>query len=82
MHEQVIYYVALPVARRDDGRIIPDHNAAVECPSADFAVELARMMSVHPGSARLRFREPPFQSWASIPDPDTRPLRTRHGQTS
>jgi hypothetical protein len=49
MHELTTYYLALPIARRDDDRLLHDHNAAVECPSANFATALAEMVSVTPG---------------------------------
>jgi hypothetical protein len=37
-----ITYLAAPIARRDDGAVLTD--AAVECPSAEAAIECARQM--------------------------------------
>jgi hypothetical protein len=46
MPEQVTHYMALPIARRDDGTVVYDHNGAVECAFAEevflVASELAR----------------------------------------
>jgi hypothetical protein len=51
MHEQVTYYVALPIARRDDGTVVYDHNGAVECATADEAILLASELARSPGYA-------------------------------
>jgi hypothetical protein len=44
-------YVALPVARRDDGTLVHDHAGAVECASADDAIALASELALAPGYA-------------------------------
>ena len=47
MSDPVTYYVAAPIARRDDGAILTDD--AVECPSAEAAIRCAEQMSRAPG---------------------------------
>jgi hypothetical protein len=42
----MIYYLAAPIARRDDGAILTDD--AVECLSAEVAIRSAEQMSRQP----------------------------------
>jgi hypothetical protein len=44
--ERMIYYLAAPIARRDDGAILTDD--AVECLSAEAAIRSAEQMSRQP----------------------------------
>jgi hypothetical protein len=44
--ERMIYYLAAPIARRDDGAILTDD--AVECLSAEAAIHRAEQMSRQP----------------------------------
>jgi hypothetical protein len=44
--ERTIYYLAAPIARRDDGTILTDD--AVECLSAEAAIRRAEQMSRQP----------------------------------
>ena len=46
MSERMIYYLAAPIARRDDGAILTDD--AVECLSAEAAIRRAEQMSRQP----------------------------------
>jgi hypothetical protein len=43
MTERITYYIAAPIARRDDGALLTDD--AVECCSAEAAIECARQMA-------------------------------------
>jgi hypothetical protein len=43
MSERITYFVAAPIARRDDGALLTDD--AVECCSAEAAIECARQMA-------------------------------------
>ena len=49
MPELITYFAVLPFAVRDDGRIICDETAGVECPSAEAAVQLLQEMARAPG---------------------------------
>jgi hypothetical protein len=42
---ELVTYLVLPFARRDDGMIVPDDQGAVECASAEAAVQLAEAMA-------------------------------------
>jgi hypothetical protein len=46
MSERMIYYLAAPIARRDDGTILTDD--AIECVSAEAAIRHAEQMSRQP----------------------------------
>ena len=43
MNERIVYFLAAPIARRDDGAILTDD--AVECSSAEAAIRCAEKMS-------------------------------------
>jgi hypothetical protein len=47
MHERITYFVAQPIARRDDGALLADEP--VECPSARAAIRLAEQMACTSG---------------------------------
>ena len=42
---ELVTYLVLPLARPDDGMIVPDNQGAVECASAEAAVRLAEAMA-------------------------------------
>jgi len=42
---ELVTYLVLPLARRDDGMIVPDNQGAVECASAEAAVRRAEAMA-------------------------------------
>jgi len=42
---ELVTYLVLPLARRDDGVIVEDNQGAVECASAEAAVRLAEAMA-------------------------------------
>jgi hypothetical protein len=42
---ELVTYLVLPLARRDDGMIVQDNQGAVECASAEAAVRLAEAMA-------------------------------------
>jgi hypothetical protein len=46
MRERMTYYVAAPIARRDDGVALCDE--AIQCGSPEAAVETARQMALSP----------------------------------
>jgi hypothetical protein len=59
MHKQVTYFVALPVARRDDGTLVYDHNGAVECATSEAAILLASELALARGyTGALANRDP------------------------
>jgi hypothetical protein len=41
----LVTYCVLPLARRDDGMIVPDDHGAIECANAEAAVRLAEAMT-------------------------------------
>ena len=47
MTERQIFYVAMPVGRRDDGKVLTD--SAEECASAEAAIRRAEQMAAMPG---------------------------------
>jgi hypothetical protein len=46
MPERMTYYVAAPIARRDDGAVLCDE--AIQCSSSEAAIECARQMARSP----------------------------------
>ena len=46
---ELVTYLVLPLARRDDGVIVEDNHGAVECASAEAAMRLAEAMAHTPG---------------------------------
>jgi hypothetical protein len=42
---ELVTYCMLPLARRDDGMIVPDDNGVVECANAEAAARLAEAMA-------------------------------------
>lgn len=42
---ELVTYLVLPLARRDDGMIVQDNQGAVECATAEAAVRLAEAMA-------------------------------------
>ena len=42
---ELVTYLVLPLARPDDGMIVPDNQGAVECASAEAAVRRAEAMA-------------------------------------
>ena len=56
MPERVTWYAAVPIAKRDDGWVTCDYTQAIECESADEAVQIAERMAGKPGySAAVAF---------------------------
>jgi len=56
MPERVTWYAAVPIAKRDDGWVTCDYTQAIECESADEAVQIAARMARKPGySAAVAF---------------------------
>ena len=53
---ELVTYCVLPLARRDDGMIVPDDHGVVECANAEAAVRLAEAMAhTHGYVAALAF---------------------------
>jgi hypothetical protein len=56
MPERVTWYAAVPLAKRDDGCVTCDYTQAIECQSAEEAVQIAAMIARKPGySAAVAF---------------------------
>jgi hypothetical protein len=56
MPERVTWYAAIPIAKRDDGWLACDYAEAIECRSAEEAVQIAARMARKPGySAAVAF---------------------------
>ena len=49
MPERVNWYAAIPIAKRDDGSLACDYAEAIECRSAEEAVQIAATMARKPG---------------------------------
>jgi hypothetical protein len=49
MPELVTWYAAIPIAKRDDGRFMCDYTRAIECQSAEEAVQIAAIIARKPG---------------------------------
>src|SRR5689334_15234374 len=45
MSENVTWYAAIPIAKRDDGRFMCDYTRAIECQSAEEAVQIAAIIA-------------------------------------
>ena len=70
MSELVTWYVAIPITKRDDGRFMCDYTRAIECHSAEEAVQIAAIIARNPGySAAVAF--------SSAGNPTMQPLPTR-----
>ena len=53
---ELVTYCVLPLARRDDGMIVPDDNGVIECANAEAATQLAEAMAhTHGYVAALAF---------------------------
>lgn len=49
MTAKMTYHVAIPLVRRDDGRVVEDEDRAIACISAQAAVSVAERLAVTPG---------------------------------
>jgi hypothetical protein len=49
MSELGTWYAAIPIAKRDDGRFMCDYTRAIECQSAEEAVQIAAIIARKPG---------------------------------
>jgi hypothetical protein len=49
MTVRVTYFTAIPLALRDDGRVVEDEDAAIECSGPEHAVTVAAQLAVTPG---------------------------------
>ena len=64
MPERVTWYAAVPIAKRDDGWVTCDYTQAIECESAEEAVQIAARMARKPGySAAVAFSIAPEMDW-------------------
>jgi hypothetical protein len=47
--KRMVYFVAMPIAKRDDSVLLPDEDAGTECADAKAAIWLAEQMARTPG---------------------------------
>ena len=67
---ELVTYCVLPLARRDDGVIVPDDHGVIECACAEAAARLAEAMAhTHGYVAALAFA----RSGSPLPDSMRRP---------
>jgi hypothetical protein len=61
MPERVTWYAVIPIATRDDGWLACDYAEAIECRSAEQAVQIAARMARKPGyTSALALRSAPI----------------------
>ena len=58
MPERVTWYAAVPIAKRDDGWVTCDYTQAIECESAEEAVQIAATIARPATQRQWRFRRP------------------------
>jgi hypothetical protein len=72
MSELGTWYAAIPIAKCDDGRFMCDYTQAIECQSAEEAVQIAAIIARKPGySAAVAF--------SSAGNPTVQPLPIGEG---